>query len=54
MMMKHIVSPKVLLLNVIKCIISLILVAGCRRLKMMSCHEFKDQLAVAQKSFELS
>ena len=54
MMMKHTVSPKVLLLNVIKCIVSLILVAECNRLKTMSCHEFKDQWAVARKSFELS
>lgn len=39
---------------VVKCIVSLILVGECNRLKTMSYHEFKDQLAVAQKSVELS
>ena len=39
---------------VVKRIVSLILVAECNRLKTVSYHEFKDQLVVARKSFELS
>ena len=31
---------------VVKRIVSLILVAECNRLKTVSCHEFKDQLAM--------
>ena len=32
---------------VVKRIVSLILVAECNRLKTVSCHEFKDRMAVA-------
>jgi len=39
---------------VVKCIVSLILVAECSRLKTVSYHEFKDHLAVVRKSVELS
>ena len=39
---------------VVKCSISLTLVADCNRLKTVSYNEFKDQLAVVRKSVELS
>ena len=39
---------------VVKCNISLTLVAECNRLKTVSYNEFKNRLAVVQKSVELS
>ena len=39
---------------VVKCSISLTLVAECNRLKTVSFNEFKNQLAVARKSVDLS
>lgn len=39
---------------IVKCTVSLILVAECNRLKTVSYHKFKYQLAVARKSVKLN